>query len=56
MAILEEGMKFTPFIGNSNEQNQYKELLTYFVYEVARLLNIPPSKLHQSRKSVLGQP
>ncbi len=48
--LLEEGMTFTPFVP-TNEQSQYTELLAFFVYEVARLLNVPPSKLHDLAKA-----
>lgn len=44
VAILEEGLTFTPF-AMTNEQNQYKDLLNWLVYEVARFLLIPPTKL-----------
>lgn len=45
-AIMEQGHKFTQLSFATNEQTQYQQLLTYFVYEVARLLNVPPFKLH----------
>lgn len=48
--ILEEGMKWTS-IQATNEQSQYQELLRFMVFEVARLLNITPSKLHSLEKS-----
>jgi HK97 family phage portal protein len=44
VAILEEGIEFKPFV-MTNEQSQYKDLLNWLVYEVARFLLIPPTKL-----------
>lgn len=44
VAILEEGLKFTPF-QFSNEQNQYKDVLDWYGYQVAQLLCIPPTKI-----------
>ncbi|MBX9677418.1 MAG: phage portal protein [Gemmataceae bacterium] len=44
VAILEEGLKFTPFTF-SNEQNQYKDVLDWYGYQVAQLLCIPPTKI-----------
>ena len=45
IAIMEQGYKFTPLTLATNEQVQYKDLLTFFVYEVARLLNLSPTKI-----------
>lgn len=53
VAVLEQGTKFSPFTP-TNEQAQYRELLLFFVYEVARLLNIQPSKLHDLAKATWG--
>jgi HK97 family phage portal protein len=53
VAILEEGLVFTPF-QLTNEQSQYKDILNWFVYEVARFLNCPPSKLHSLEKATWG--
>lgn len=53
VAVLEEGSKFTPVFA-SNEQTQYKDLLPFLVYEVARLLNCPPSKIHSLEKATWG--
>lgn len=53
VAILEEGLQFTPFT-LTNEQSQYKDILNWFVYEVARFLNCPPSKLHSLEKATWG--
>lgn len=44
LMLLEEGLDFQPFQFN-NEQSQYIELLDRNVFEVARLLVIPPPKL-----------
>jgi HK97 family phage portal protein len=44
VAILEEGLKFTPF-ALTNEQSQYSEVLDWFGYQVAQLLCIPPTKI-----------
>lgn len=52
-AVLEEGGKYEPF-APTNEQAQYVELLTWWVYEVARILNIQPSKLHDLAKATWG--
>ena len=46
VGIMEQGLTFTPYNLATNEQTQYQQLLTYFVYEVARTLNVPPFKLH----------
>jgi HK97 family phage portal protein len=46
VGIMEQGLTFTSIDLATNEQTQYQQLLTFFVYEVARLLNIPPFKLH----------
>lgn len=53
VAILEEGLSFTPFT-LTNEQTQYQELLSFLIYEVARFLNCPPSKLHSLEKATWG--
>jgi HK97 family phage portal protein len=46
LLILEQGHKYTPQAQADNKQLQYTEILNFYVYEVARLLNIPPFKLH----------
>lgn len=53
VAILEEGMTFTPF-QLTNEQSQYTQILSFLIYEVARFLNCPPSKLHDLQKATWG--
>jgi HK97 family phage portal protein len=53
VAILEEGLQFTPFT-MTNEQNQYKDVLNWFVYEISRFLLIPPSKLMSLEKATWG--
>lgn len=53
VAVLEEGTKFEPFTP-TNEQAQYKDLLQFFVYEVARLLNCQPSKMHSLERATWG--
>jgi HK97 family phage portal protein len=53
VAILEEGLEFTPF-QLTNEQSQYTEILQYFVYEIARLLNVQPTKLYDLQKATWG--
>lgn len=53
IAVLEEGLKFTPF-SQTNEQAQTKDILAWIVYEVSRLLNIPPAKLHSLEKATWG--
>ena len=45
-ALVQEGVKFIPFVNPNNEQTQYVEILQFIVYEVARYFNIPPTKLH----------
>ena len=53
VAILEEGLTFTPY-QQTNEQSQYKDILSFLIYEVARFLNCPPSKLHSLEKATWG--
>ncbi|OWK37896.1 Phage portal protein [Fimbriiglobus ruber] len=54
VALMEQGYTFNPLTMATNEQTQYKELLEFFVYEVARLLNIQPSKLFDLQKATWG--
>ena len=54
VAVMQQGFKFTPINLSTNEQLQYKELLQFFVYEVARLLNCPASKLQSLEKASWG--
>lgn len=42
--ILEEGLAYSPFT-LTNEQSQYKDVLSWYVAEVARMLVIPPHLL-----------
>lgn len=44
VALLENGVAFAPMAQN-NEQGQYKDILSWYVSEVARLLVISPTKL-----------
>jgi len=53
VAILEEGLTFTPFT-QTNEQTQYVEILKYFTYLVSQLLCIPPSKINSLEKATWG--
>src|SRR5947209_13998005 len=53
VAVLEEGLKFTPWT-LTNEQSQLKDVLNWYVYEIARLFNIPPSKLWSLEKATWG--
>lgn len=52
--LLEEGVTFNPLMFGSNEQNQYKELLNFFNFEVARFLNIPSVLLHEVSRNSWG--
>jgi HK97 family phage portal protein len=54
VAVMEQGITFNPFSLATNEQTQYKDLLQFFVYEVARMLNVQPSKLHSLEKATWG--
>lgn len=44
VAILEEGLNYTPF-NLTNEQSQYKDIISWYVGEIARILVIPPHLL-----------
>ncbi len=46
IALMEQGFKFTPMSFATNQQTQYQQILNFFVYEVARMLNVPPFKIH----------
>lgn len=54
VALMEQGYTFDPLTFATNEQTQYVELLQFFVYEVARLLNLQPSKLMDLSKATWG--
>ena len=51
--VLEEGLTYTQ-TQLTNEQSQYKDILNWFVYEVARFLNCPPNKLMSLEKASWG--
>lgn len=53
VAVLEEGTKWQGMTA-TNEQGQYLGLMGFIIYEVARLLNIPPSKLWSLEKATWG--
>jgi HK97 family phage portal protein len=46
VALMEQGFTFTPLEFATNQQTQYQQILNFFVYEVARMLNVPPFKIH----------
>jgi HK97 family phage portal protein len=54
VAVMQQGLKFTPLTLATNEQVQYQQLMQFFVYEVARLLNCPASKLQSLEKASWG--
>lgn len=45
--IVEGGLKFTPLTRSTNEQAQVIDALNFSVIEVARLINISPTKLYE---------
>lgn len=50
--VLEQGITFQPNAQSAtNQQMQFVELQRFYVYEIARLLRIPPSKLQSLEKS-----
>lgn len=51
--LLEEGVTFQPY-ATTNEQSQYRDVLSWYVTEVARLLVIPPSKLMDLQRATWG--
>ena len=51
IVLMEQGIKFSPISLATNEQLQYKETVQFLIYEIARLLNIPPSKLWSLEKA-----
>lgn len=53
VAILEQGMKFTPTTSNANEA-QLIESRKFTVIEVARMIRVPPHKLQSTDKMTLN--
>lgn len=53
VAILEEGMKFNP-IGISPEASQLIESRTFQIYEVCRILRMPPHKVQELSRSTFS--
>lgn len=49
--VLEQGITFNQANLSTNQQLQFAELSRFYVYEVARLLRIPPSKLQSLEKA-----
>lgn len=49
--VLEQGITFNPQNLSTNQQLQFKELNQFYVYEIARLLRIPPAKLQSLEKA-----
>lgn len=53
LMFLPPGLAYTPMAA-TNEQTQYTDILTWSVYEVARLLLIPPPKLMSLDRATWG--